>query len=134
VDLPASAPGRKENEMKGKHTAEPWKTDKYGNLVDSNGKDVVFQGVTIASNWPDKTLPEANRDRAIACVNALEGINPEAVKDMMFTMDGILTLIGNVDHATKTGANDALARGEILNAIRDLVKHELRKARGEEGP
>jgi hypothetical protein len=34
----------------------------------------------------------------------------------------ILTLTGNVDHATKTGANDALARGHLLNSIREIAQ------------
>jgi hypothetical protein len=37
-------------------------------------------------------------------------------------LTAILGLLGTVDHATKTGANDALYRGQLLNDIRAIAR------------
>ena len=36
-------------------------------------------------------------------------------------VDGVLSLIGNVDHSTGNGPNSAKMRGELLNDIRTIL-------------
>jgi hypothetical protein len=75
----------------GKHQPEPWEYDSMRcTVVDEKGEKVVLDGFSLAcgAGWGD--LPESNRRRIAACVNALEGINPEAVKDMVEALDAII--------------------------------------------
>lgn len=46
-------------------------------------------------------------------------------KKLSDTLNWILQFIGNVDHATKTGENDALYRGQKLNDIREVIKEAI---------
>ena len=63
-----------------KHTPEPWavETELNHHIVSSDGKYIVFFGW---EQFPENY--EANRARIIACVNALAGLNPEAVPNVV---------------------------------------------------
>lgn len=52
--------------------------------------------------------------RALSINQTREDRLENALKEIVF-------LCGNVDHATKTGANDALYRGQKLNDIREIA-------------
>ena len=54
------------------HTAEPWRTE--------NGDVVCKEGPIAAVMLPND---RANATRIVACVNACEGINPEAVPELL---------------------------------------------------
>lgn len=69
-------------------------------------------------------------DRHTNLKSQLKGINPEAVPDMLRTLQACLLFIGNVDHSTGHGANSAKLRGELLNSIRDTIKPVIEKAKG----
>ncbi len=78
-----------------KHTPEGWrvKTKKERNLNDF-GMPVAQ---TIGGNYFIGNLMDwgafdekANADRIVACVNALAGINPEAVPDVVAALRGLL--------------------------------------------
>ena len=67
------------------HTPTPWR---------QNGPDVMYQDRTVCScgYWPGEPLEgeeelcaehEANAARITACVNACEGIKPEAVPELL---------------------------------------------------
>jgi len=66
---------------KAKHTPEPWRT------IKENGKIRIIQDKPgefslYIAEFDMGLNEEANADRAVACVNGCEGINPGAVKDM----------------------------------------------------
>ena len=58
-----------------KHTPEPWPTDMRG---------IVFANGALACGYVARNSePYHNSNRAVACVNACAGINPEAVPDLL---------------------------------------------------
>ena len=97
--------------MKTKHTPEDWKA--YGYEVRQPG------GRMIADFGPHHTEPseyplscrledEANAQRAVACVNACKGINPEALRDLLnvalkVVQNCTLCLGGHVGRTLPTG-------------------------------
>lgn len=81
-----------------KHTPEPWE---YGTFPKwqpgrSNYHVVRPQGEFPHGGWiadfgyPCDDVAEANAQRAVACVNALAGINPEAVPDVVAALRALL--------------------------------------------
>ena len=45
---------------------------------------------------------------------------------LLHTLQGILWLIGNVDHSKGNGPNSARQRGDMLNSIRDIARTGVR--------
>ena len=87
-----------------KHTPEPWE---YGTFPKwqpgrSNYHVVRPQGEFPHGGWiadfgyPCDDVAEANAQRAVACVNALTGLNPEAVPDVVAALRGLLRYEGIV--------------------------------------
>ena len=81
-----------------KHTPEPWE---YGTFPKwqpgrSNYHVVRPQGEFPHGGWiadfgyPCDDVAEANAQRAVACVNALAGLNSEAVPDVVAALRGLL--------------------------------------------
>lgn len=77
------------------HTKEPWK------LVSGVSTSEVISGTgrLIADVvTDDPVIGGANGLRIVACVNALEGLNPEGVKDVVKALEVVLsTTISDVD-------------------------------------
>ncbi|MEO9521678.1 MAG: hypothetical protein ABJC88_16875 [Parasphingorhabdus sp.] len=72
--------------MTDKHTAGPWLV---GNMIDTcvedgKGRSICTTG-GYANNMDDSWVEEnpANAARIVACVNALEGTNPDAVVEII---------------------------------------------------
>ena len=64
-----------------KHTKEPWRIEDRWNIL--SGERLVSNCGGFSSNVkPVAEENEANAKRIIACVNALEGLNPEGIKDI----------------------------------------------------
>lgn len=58
-----------------KHTPGPWKRDKYGHIVDSNGDDVLFRSISIACSGGNHVAQaEANSDLTAAAPELLEAL------------------------------------------------------------
>lgn len=80
-----------------KHTPGPWhwEDDEFGNYraIVGNGH-VLCEAMQYESESPfiDISVPDAAR--IVACVNACEGINPEAVPDLMKALDVIVGFAG----------------------------------------
>ena len=75
-----------------RHTKEPWAAGFYAayDVVTDGRKWIAsFLGTHEDENgvplldFPTDNEARANRERAIACVNALAGLNPEAVREAM---------------------------------------------------
>jgi len=70
--------------MTTQHTPEPWKSSEKSYLS-SDFRYSIYQpdGKQVHDGIRACFRKEADRNRAIACVNACEGINPEAVPIMV---------------------------------------------------
>ncbi len=66
-----------------KHSPTPWRLDN-GNIVDRCGCTI------------DDPLDEADKPGIVTCVNACEGINPEAVPEMVAACATVLDLLDRV--------------------------------------
>jgi hypothetical protein len=87
--------------MKPKHTPEPWSYDEsqedYVLYSDSAwiGKTSLGYGVTPEGET------EANAARIVACVNACEGINPEAIPLMLEALKSVVSAFYKIPQADK---------------------------------
>ena len=68
-----------------KHTPEPWHVTGYlGNERPVQAVGISAQGGTeVIQPTFDDDLAEINFERMVACVNACEGLNPEAVPEIV---------------------------------------------------
>lgn len=78
--------------MKTQHTPTPWKATQAGSGanwgIESGGRHI---GVVIGIANPQQG--KADAERIVACVNACEGINPEAVPEMLKELKHLATLL-----------------------------------------
>ena len=111
--------------METKHTPEPWRGGGCC-VYDANGRLVGdLSEACVYGHTPDQV--EANTNHIVSCVNALAGLNPEAVRDAVEALKSLLQYegvvveymgaLGNVDAEQKTTkqfttARDALAKLE----------------------
>lgn len=56
------------------HTEGPWNRDRYGNLLDANGRNVLFRGVAIAAAGSMVAEAEANTDLIAAAPELLAAL------------------------------------------------------------
>ncbi len=80
-----------------KHTPGPWKydtTEKHyrRNTIRKNGIPIarvldIKEGSQFDALWPQPKTTRANGDRIVACINACEGINPEAVPVLLEALE-----------------------------------------------
>jgi len=69
--------------------------------------------------------PDVNSERIVACVNACEGINPEAVKGMLFTLNCALdTLILISTHSTQHFIDEFNIKGRMQQLGATIAKAE----------
>lgn len=59
------------------YTPTPWRRDKYGKILDKNGKTILVDGVAIPFCNPKDCTAEANAERIIKCVNEHDGLVEE---------------------------------------------------------
>lgn len=89
-----------------KHTPEPWSFDLENIGIDNNpGFGLLADGlplnITVHSRsldkWPNTAdcteQATANAKRVVACVNACEGINPEAVPELLEAAERMIGFI-----------------------------------------
>ncbi|MBY4947036.1 hypothetical protein K6V92_10440 [Cupriavidus respiraculi] len=48
------------------HTPGPWARDKYGHIVDEQGKDVLFRSVSVLASGDPTQMDEAERNTTLA--------------------------------------------------------------------
>ena len=115
-----------------KHTAEPWHCkphtpmsgpggphdwtilgdthEEFGDEADIGGSILVSTVVAkVLGNATAGGIPEANARRIVACVNACDGLNPEALPALIATAEDML------NNWTNVKARDALR--SILNNV-----------------
>lgn len=81
------------DKLHGRH-GEPWEVGKDGGTIVS--QDPVLRAAMLASPLSDyggapiaESMDRPNRDRAMACVNALAGLNPEAARELLEAAMGL---------------------------------------------
>lgn len=74
--------------MTTKHTPEPW-INHDSMIDDAEGRTVA---TTNGFGRPQGT-DSANAARIVACVNGCEGINPEAVHELVAAVDAVLEVL-----------------------------------------
>lgn len=128
-----------------KHTPGPWKVfyqdDEYPGIeVADRDYSIVVYGdkgdfnAGVQGDTHEEAL--ANAQRIVACVNACEGINPEAVPDMLKALEGAVeAMVAARDFTTSLISNkDAkwTTYVELTDAMRiPQINQLIAKARGE---
>ena len=120
--------------MKTKHTSGPWQVAYYaggdgnGGYASSHytiqkGEKKIVKTINAVATEAD----EANAARIASCVNACEGINPDAVPDMLEALKELLAM----------GQDGIIQRNEtgkptwsILDAIKTITQAAISKAEG----
>ena len=94
------------------HTPEPWETN---TAIHPN--DQVFAGDTIVADckWTqhEPLIREANAAHIVSCVNNCAGINPEAVPDMLETINAVIRILR---HNCREDASPAITLLEVVAA------------------
>lgn len=67
------------------HTKGPWNRSKYGNIVDANGVDIIFRGVSTLCSGSDERMAMAEANSNITAAPELL----EALQGMMEVYGGI---------------------------------------------
>ena len=104
-----------------KHTPEPWHVKHDTNVMTYR----TINGTPIecsAFNQNDSRDPtcerqnQANASRAVACVNALAGLNPEAVKDVVEACKTFLAWLDREDSSPEypTGVDRSSPQGDAI--------------------
>jgi len=76
--------------------------------------------------WVGGFIKESTRDRAIACWNACEGINPEAVPDLLAAL---MHLVGKIKMVQDPKAKPVLNGGTLRDSIA-IAQAAIAKAEG----
>lgn len=89
------------------HTKGPWTRGKYGNIVDANGVDIIFRGVsTICSGSGERmAMAEANSNITAAAPELLD-----ALQGMMQVYGGIKWDTCSVEIELQEMAKAAIAK------------------------
>ena len=102
-----------------KHTKGPWRVDPEIRTNDRgidyiNGFDIRADGYEIVGceGITGGPVEAANAARIVACVNALEGYNPDAVRDVVEAAKRALNFIQN----TESELGEPLDSGDALRA------------------
>ena len=104
----------------GKHTPGPL----FANVHHGEGVVIIGPGrgqhVGVVQLGPDRIHAEADADRLVACWNACEGINPEAVSDMLAALETAESYLSRLPQCADRGhdipADLAAARAAIAKA------------------
>jgi hypothetical protein len=97
------------------HTPGPWTVDPEGEycLCIEGGDGSIVCDVRKEVDGP---LCEANAHRIVACVNACEGLNPEAIADAI----GALTWL--LDDMSDAGEDKNPETGEVYDSVANARK------------
>jgi hypothetical protein len=112
------------------HTPGPWHIEFECNVFGPNHRLVASAGgyQTNADDW-HRIENEANARRIITCVNACEGINPEAVPDLLAACEKLIEAF-NFSGGYITRMDDI----NLLNQALVLSRVAIAKARGTDAP
>lgn len=112
---------------KSKHTAEPWEYGDQSATV--HGPAPEFLQVAHFMSEPgtcmqhDFEIVKANAKRAVACVNACAGINPEAISDFKEACEAL-------DEAYRLGEEDGGSiEWENVDRAWEMAKAALKKSK-----
>ncbi len=78
--------GRTADRKTQKHTPGPWRSGPDPETVWANDAELIAR----TAPGEGHARAHANAARIVACVNACEGINPEAVPDLVRALEGLL--------------------------------------------
>jgi hypothetical protein len=125
--------------MNTQHTKAPWH-------VTDEGSQIVIQTFsdhptgTIARIYGTGFLVDANAQRIVACVNACEGINPEAVSDLLKALQCFTELAapcmsreaeeGFRYHTAENAYRVELSK--IILSVKEAARAAIAKATGQE--
>ena len=105
------------------HTPEPWELVVHGNTMANDKYIQILSGSwDIAHNrFSNRDFNEelANAQRIVACVNGCEGINPEAIQDLLLACE-----IVKVDlvYRAHDGDAEAIANLKLIETAIDKIK------------
>ena len=109
------------------HTPEPWGFTDHGQNIDGDDWYSINRGsIDIAyERWSQNDEPtrRANALRIVACVNACEGINPEAVPELLKACKiglGYIEATENSLHGTQP--NIVTKDADVLRAVIDKAE------------
>ena len=118
------------------HTPGPWMPDESSgicNVTGSHGRSICSTG-GYQNNAEDvrnvRAENEANAARIVACVNACEGINPEAVPDMLAALEGTVDCLEYIQRLEKETIAPILGWGVRASWIH-AARAAIAKARGD---
>ena len=98
-----------------KHTPEPWENKTPGKYKAGN---IYAEGEYICTTSGNA---QANAERIVACVNACEGINPEAVPDLLEALKGIRAKVEWATKARVWSETEVRFLTNILDKARDAI-------------
>lgn len=109
---------KKRTEM-GKHAREPWKwgDEHYNDLLDTSVRILMNAERAILyhqAHWP---IRDANAARIVACVNACEGLNPEAVPEVLEALREMLAVNTSMPERADKARSFLDARERAVEAI-----------------
>ncbi len=123
------------------HTKEPWEYLEPENwcglagLIRSVGGGDQIAKVEIAG-WRPKSIGRVNGQRIVTCVNALAGINPEAVGDLLEAckyglgnLETVIALLDRIQESDNGYFGLDWRRGYEFEATRDRLKAAIAKAK-----
>jgi len=96
-------------QMDTKHTPEPWQMDGF-RIIDAQGNGIARQTGEASD------IEYANKARAVACVNALAGLNPAAVPGLVKILETICRDACECELLDGPSAVDGIAWDDILAA------------------
>ena len=102
-----------------KHTPEPWEVRGECGIWSEDG----FVATTNPHVRPFATIQATNAARIVACVNACEGINPQAIPDLLKAAKGLAecyTLTSQQQVQAHDRAIAAIKKAEALNHVYSL--------------
>ena len=122
-----------------KHTKGPWRVYDGGNRYhgidggdEGNSTTIVVFGYDhedeagVRGTEPEELDAHANAARIVACVNALEGYNPDAVRDVVEALDWA---IAEIEKRTRYSPDDFYEAREQRASALEKAKSALSLAR-----
>ena len=108
-----------------KHAPEPWV------ISEDSENDILSESYGKGNGWYEVAAPvsgsgndddaQANAERIVACVNACEGIDPEAVPAMLEALKAAKTLLKLLDDVDKAILSSQFA-SETAEEIEDVIQ------------
>lgn len=106
---------------KTEHTSGPWKFDDELFIFDSRENNMIAEMRGYGAKYP----MEANAQRIIDCVNACEGINPQAVPDMLEALKNAYAILDILKETPELFTEEMRHENCLL-----LMKQAIAKATG----